>query len=153
MMLAIGFVTPASMAGPKGYGCTLDTQTCLNKMAAKLKTTGWLGIEYENREGPDRMKIVKVVSGSPAEDAGFRVGDVLVSINGAEFADNDEDECATCKAMKGIWKPGANVEYVVRRGDQEVALSPTLASLPPDVMAMMLGMHIVEHARPEAPSK
>lgn len=136
------------MAGTKDYKCSLDTKRCLDKMVAELSTRGWLGIEYENARGPEFMRITRVVPGSPAESAGFAAGDVLVSINGAKFADNTEDECVTCKQMKGAWKPGAKVDYVVRRGGKEIALSATLAPLPSDVMAMMVGMHMLEHARP-----
>ena len=52
------------MAGEKGK-CTMDTQTCLDKYAAKLKHKGWVGIELDKdlavasqrcftRQGPAR---------------------------------------------------------------------------------------------------
>ena len=147
-ILAIVGPIDVSVAGEKDYKCQFDTQTCLDKMVTKMTTRGWLGIEYDNSLGDDHLKITRVVPGSPAESAGFLTDDVLVSIDGARFAENTEDKCVTCEKMKGAWKPGAQIEYVVRRDGEEVLLSATLAPLPSDVLAMMIGMHMLEHARP-----
>lgn len=144
VIIAVLVTASSVAAGPKGYECSLDTQTCLNRMVAKLKKRAWLGIEYDSG-----LRITKVVSGSPASAAGFEVGDALVSINGVKFADNDEDRCVTCEKTKDAWKPGSTVEYVVRRGDGNVRLTPTLAEMPPDIMAMMVGLHMIEHAEVE----
>lgn len=147
IMLAVGIFASASVAGPK-YRCKLETQACLDKMVTELKTRGWLGIEYDDSKGPAALVVTRVVPGSPAEATRFTIGDVLVSVNGAKFADNTEDRCETCEKTKDVWKPGRKVEYVVVRGGKEVKLAATLAPLPADVMAMMVGMHLVEHAQP-----
>jgi predicted metalloprotease with PDZ domain len=144
---------PAARASDKAYKCRDDAQTCLNRMVAKLKTSGWLGIEYDESRGPKAFRITKVVPGSPAESAGFRAGDVLVSVNGAKFADNTEDRCVTCERTKGVFMPGSKMEYVVTRDGTQVKLAATLAPLPSDVMAMMIGMHMIEHAQPVAAGK
>jgi C-terminal processing protease CtpA/Prc len=146
--LLLAATAPAD-AGEPGYKkCSLDTQTCLNQMIAKLKGRGWLGIEYDFDKGSNVPKVIRIVPGSPAEASGFRIGDLLISVNGAKFADNTEDKCATCEATKEIWKPGAKVRYIVRRKGKEIRLAPTLAELPTDVMAQMIGMHMLEHAQP-----
>ena len=152
-LVALAAPFAALGAAGKSYKCSHDTQTCLNLMVAKLKTSGWLGIEYDDSQGTKAFRVTKVVSGSPAESAGFRPGDVLVSVNGTKFADNTEDRCVTCERTKDVWKPGSKIAYVVTRGGSEVRLSATLAALPPDVMAMMIAMHMIEHARPEAAEK
>ena len=143
--LTLGGLCSISVAGPPGKTCSYETQQCLDNMVEKMRGRGWLGIEYENSPGPDYMRLTRVVPGSPAESAGFIAGDILVSLNGAKFADNTEDECVTCSAVKQVWKPGATVEYVVDRDGEKLELPATLATLPSDVMAMMIGMHMFEH--------
>jgi C-terminal processing protease CtpA/Prc len=147
--------TPAAgpLAGPKAYKCPLDAQTCLNKMVAGLKSRGWLGIEYNDAMEADPNRITKVVPGSPAEQAGFKAGDVLVSLDGAKYADITEDRCAPCEFMKKNWVPGRKIRFVVSRGGKEVPLTATLASLPADVLAIQIGMHMLGHAEPPPPSK
>ena len=145
----IGLASSTAPAGPKGYQCSLDTQACLDMMVSKLKKRGWLGIEYDNSQGSDKLKITRVVPQSPASAAGFAVGDILVSINGAKFADNDEDRCVTCEKTKDAWKPGSTVQYVVRRGCEEIRLTPTLAEMRSDLLEMMVGLHMIEHAEVE----
>lgn len=146
--LAVALTLPG-VAGQTTYKkCTESTQSCLDYMAAKLKNRGWLGIEMDHTHGASEMKITRVVPGSPADAVGFAVGDVLVSVNGVKFADNTEDRCMTCEATQEQWKPGAKVDYVLLRRGKEVRLSPTLAPLPSDVMAQMIGMHMLEHVSP-----
>jgi C-terminal processing protease CtpA/Prc len=148
LVVAAALCVPA-LAGNKEYGkCTEDTQTCLNHMAAKLKGRGWLGIEMDDSKGMDAIKVTRVVPGSPAQAAGFKEGDLLVSVNGVKFASNSEEKCATCDAMKDKWTPGTKVTYVVARDGKDVTLDATLAVLPPDVMAQWIGMHMIEHAQP-----
>jgi predicted metalloprotease with PDZ domain len=122
-------------------------------MVAKLKTRGWLGIEYGEDSTPDAGRITKVVSGSPAEAAGFRVGDLLVSLEGLKYADATDEKCGPCEFMKENWTPGRKVHFVVGRGGKEIRLTPTLASLPSDVLQMMVGMHMLEHAGSSHPPK
>ena len=145
----VGFLGPL-WAGDASYKkCPLDTQTCLDQMMAKMKGRAWLGIEWDT----DTMLVQRVVAGSPAEKAGFKVGDTLVSVAGANYSANTQAKCVTCDATKDRWKPGAKISYVVMRKKKTVRLTPTLATLPTDVMAQMIGMHMIEHAEPKAPPK
>jgi C-terminal processing protease CtpA/Prc len=154
VLLVAGGVVRGPAAGEKTYSkCPLDTQTCLNRMVAKLKNRGWLGIEYGEIGTSEALRLLKVVAGSPAESAGFRVGDVLVSLEGAKYADSTEDKCVPCDFMKENWIPGRKVRFVVNRSGKEIRLTPTLAPLPSDVMAVMVGMHMIEHATAPPPSK
>jgi hypothetical protein len=153
LLVAGGVASAGPVAEQKGYKCPLDAQTCLNKMAAKLKSRGWLGIEYGDPLGSDAGRVTKVVAGSPAETAGFKVGDVLLSLEGARYADVTEDKCAPCDFMKQNWTPGRKVRFVVSRGGKEIPLTPTLSALPPDAMAVIVGMHMLDHAEPPPPPK
>ncbi len=165
--LVLALALPAA-AGEKEYGkCKMDTQSCLDAMVAKLKSRGWLGIEMEMvpvkgekaatekgaAEGPMVTRVTRVVPGSPAQAAGFKEKDVLVSVNGAKFADNTEEKCVTCEATKDGWVPGSKVTYVVNRGGVDTTLNATLAALPSDVLAQWVGMHMLEHAKVEDVAK
>jgi len=143
-LFAAGLVSGAH-ASESYKKCPLDTQTCLDQMVSKMKGRGWLGIEYDTETG----LVQRVVPGSPAEKTGFRVGDLLVSVAGAKFASNTEQKCVTCDAVKDKWKPGQRIPYVLKRKGKTLKLAPTLAALPSDIMAQMIGMHMIEHAQPE----
>jgi len=140
------------MAGEKGK-CTMDTQTCLDKYAAKLKHKGWVGIELDKAKAEKGLLVTAVVPGSPAEAAGLEKGDVLLAVNGAKYADNTEDHCATCEAQKGKWSPGSDVQYVVARDGKKMKVDVTLGQVPPDVMAQWLGYHMMDHATVEVAQK
>ena len=132
-------------AGGKGK-CTMDTQTCLDAYAAKLESKGWVGIEMDKSSDKKGLVITRVVPGSPAEAAGLEADDVLLAVNGAKYADNTEDHCATCEATKGGWSPGSDIQYTVARHGKKLKVDVTLGQVPPDVMAQWLGHHMLEHA-------
>lgn len=125
--------------------CSYGTQDCLDHMSAKMKSGGWVGIELEKSD-TGVMTIQRVVPGSPAEQAGFKVGDVLFALNGIEI--NEKNESAL-KSAKKDWKPGQNVNYTLKRGGQSVTANVTLASMPADVLAKFIGEHMIEHASAE----
>ena len=136
-------------AGDHGK-CKYSTQDCLDHMAANMKNSGWVGVEFET-DNPDGYEVSRVIPGSPAEAAGIQAGDVLVALNGVAIKkENDE---ALSKARKE-WKPGQVVAYTVKRDGSERQVSVTLGSWPADALAKMIGTHMLEHARGEvAPSK
>src|SRR5262245_28070417 len=79
--IVLAATVPALFAG--GYAhhkCTETTQDCLDHMAAKMKTSGWVGIELEHNETDGTLTITKVVPGSPAEAAGLQPGDELYAL-------------------------------------------------------------------------
>ena len=139
------------IAGGKSK-CTMDTQSCLDAYAAKLKDKGWVGIEMDKSSDEKGLVLTRVVDGSPAEAAGLQVDDVLLAVNGAKFADNTEDQCVTCEATKGAWSPGSDIQYVVALHDKKVKVDVTLGQVPPDVMAQWLGHHMMSHATVEVAS-
>jgi len=147
VFLVIALAVPA-MAGGKGK-CTMDTQTCLDAYAAKLKDKGWVGIEMDKAKDKKSLVITRVVPGSPAEAAGLEADDILLAVNGAKFADNTEDQCVTCEATKGAWSPGSDIQYIVARNGKKVKVDVTLGQIPPDVMAQWLGHHMMQHATVE----
>jgi S1-C subfamily serine protease len=81
---------------------------------------GWLGIETDKAH-----TVVAVASGSPAEKAGFRKGDVLVALNGVALSDT-----AKAKEAHAHCTAGKTVAYTIQRNGAEQTLTATLAPAP-----------------------
>ena len=99
------------------------------KVAERAKH-GWLGIDTE--KAANGYCITKVHASSPAAEAGFRSGDVLVALNGIAFSDDNKAELKAAKA--NLW-PGSKVEYTVVRAGAQQQLAATLAPVPEAVLA------------------
>jgi len=125
-----------SKAGYKAEKCSQDAQTCLNSFSAK-KDKGYMGVEYEKNEA-GALVIEKVTEGGPAAEAGFLVGDIMVARNGIKMSDHE-----AMKADKASWNAGAKVTFTVLRKDEEKKLAVTLAPMPEEVYARMVGQHMI----------
>jgi predicted metalloprotease with PDZ domain len=135
----MALVATSAFAGEK---CTADAQTCLNYMAKKVDSKGWLGVHYERNEEAGGYTITKVVDGSPAEEAGLQVGDIVVAMNGVSMGEKSE----ALKAEYQNMKPGYDVTYKVVRNGQDVKVKAKLAKMPEDVAMQMVGAHMLSHA-------
>jgi len=133
--LVAALAVPA-LAG-SGEKCTYDTQSCLNHWS-KSKDKGWIGLQYDKAED-GTVTVKSVTANSPGASAGFQVGDVLVAMNGAKMSDK-----AAMKKAKGDWKAGQSVSYTVLRAGAEKQLAVTLAKMPEEVFASMVGGHMLE---------
>ena len=142
-LIAVVALAVPAFAG-EGHTCTAPTQECLNKMAAKLKTKGWVGIEMDKSKKGGAITVTRVVPGSPAEKAGFREGDQLVALNGIEL--NKDMNKEALYAAKKQMKPGKEVTYTVERKGSTVDLAVVLAKVPEDVLAQWVGGHMLDHA-------
>jgi len=152
--LALSFTLAllASVPALAGHGkhCDMNTQDCLNAMAAHLKTTGWIGVELDADEATGVYKVTKVIPDSPAESAGLRAGDVLYAMNGIKLAEENEKEL---KKEKEHLRPGSSVTYTIKRDGYDREVKLTLAPMPTDVMAKWIGAHMMEHAAAEVAAK
>ena len=120
--------------------CTATAEECKQYMT-EAKTRGWVGIEYDSTEDGS-MVVEKVLSGSPAEKAGLKAGDVLVALNGVSLTDANKDKL---KAVKSTMKPGATVTYGVKRAGQSQDFAVKLGTMPDDVYQAMVNEHMKEH--------
>lgn len=145
-ILALVTVVALALASPVVAGeghCKASADECLKKMAAKMQNKAWLGVELEaNDDG--HYTVTRVVSGSPAEQAGFAEGDVLLALNGVKWSKDNKE--AVKKASYEL-RPGATATYVVKRSGEKVTLEATLDRVPREVMARWVGEHMLsDHA-------
>jgi predicted metalloprotease with PDZ domain len=132
------------------HKCTASTQDCLNYMAKNLNNRGWVGIEMDDKGGVGMMVITKVIDGSPAQKAGFKVGDSLIAVNGVSFSEDNEKQL---KDIQYSMTPGADFTYTVSRKGSKVDLDVELGTLPDDVKAQWVGNHMMDHAELQMASK
>ncbi len=139
----------ASLFAGEKEKCTAPPEECAAKIQAKLATHGWLGVETESvTDGA--WGVTAVVAGSPAEAAGFAVGDVMLAVNGVKLGEKNKDKVA---AMKKGMVPGAEAVYVVKRGGEKVKLRATLAKYPDDVVSAIVAKHIKMHHATETQAR
>ena len=117
-----------------GDRCPLDIQTCLNAFA-HMKDRPWLGVEIDTDSAGTR-RVVRVVEGSPAAQAGIQPGDILEKIDGKPMSE--------WFAGRSGWATGTQVACVVERGRHDQKLSLPLRAIPDDVLDRMIGKHMLE---------
>jgi uncharacterized iron-regulated protein len=76
-----------------------------------------LGVSMAVGKGDVARQVIVVQKGSAAEQAGFRVGDILVSMDGAPLADKE-----TYNRLVADKRWGDAAQFVVRRGAETVTL-------------------------------
>jgi membrane-associated protease RseP (regulator of RpoE activity) len=83
-----------------------------------------LGVQIREAEGA--VEVESVVAGSPAEEAGLRKGDRILSVDGEEVKDVED-----VFYRVGGRKEGDVAKVAVRRGGEEMSLPVTLRTLAP----------------------
>ncbi|UCD48236.1 MAG: DegQ family serine endoprotease [Deltaproteobacteria bacterium] len=123
----IGFATPIDLA-----------KAVLGQLKEKGKVTrGWLGV-YIQRLTPDMADALKVpgkkgalvadvTKDGPAEKAGIKSGDVIVSFDGKQVTDEHE-----LPQIVASTKPGNKVDVVVVRDGKSVTIPVTIAEMEPE---------------------
>ena len=114
---------------------------------------GWLGVliqdvtrelaESFGMDHPHGALIAKVLPGSPADTAGFEVGDVIVDFNG-----NDITFSSDLPPMVGNTKTGESVPVKIIRKGKKQTLKVTIAELPEESVIAQNG-----GGRPLAPGE
>lgn len=129
-LVSAAFAGDKSHAAASGADCKTDAA---HATKAKMAAKGWLGIDTEKDEATGAYRVSKVAAGSPAEQAGFRTGDVLVAFNGVSIKDKERIKAA--KASIGV---GSQVTYTVARAGAEQKLTAKLAKVPEQVLAQWM---------------
>ena len=116
----IGFAIPVSLA----------RQVMEQIIATGRVSRGWLGVSardvvHETTGAAAGAALVAVQRGSPADRAGLRPGDTVVSINGKEISDTAAriDETAALS-------PGTQAQFKILRGREAVSLAVELGRRP-----------------------
>jgi serine protease DegQ len=123
--LGIGFAIPASTA-----------RQVLDQILSHGEVTrGWIGVGVQDmtRELSESFKlpeirgalITEVYRGTPAEKAGMRLGDILVSVEGRRVTDS-----ATMLNLVAELNPGKQASFKVVRSQQETELKVTIGRRP-----------------------
>lgn len=142
-------LTTAGFAGDK-QACTAAPGDCVQKLSAKYRAHGWLGIETD-KGAHDLYTVKAVTAGSPAAAAGFQAGDVLLALNGVELSEANKE---AIKTMKKSLAPGSQVTYSVRRQGAKKSLNATLGEVPHAVLAQWIGEHMLDqHATTRVAAK
>lgn len=138
-VLALSLAAPV-MAG-SGEKCTASTQECLDYMAKNYSHKGWIGVEIDQADGGLTLKAV--VPDSPAEQAGLVAGDVLLAVNGVTYAEENHEKLGE---IQKSMIPGAEFTFTVKHEGKEKDVAVVLGEMPEDVLAKMIGGHMMEHA-------
>jgi C-terminal processing protease CtpA/Prc len=113
-------------------------------MREAYQSKGWIGIEAEKTED-GALKVSGVLPNSPAERAGIKAGDLLVSVNGVSY--NKENEAKLKEMKKTSLKIGSTADYGIKRGDETLTVQVTLERIPEAVLAEMIDKHAKEEHR------
>jgi C-terminal processing protease CtpA/Prc len=89
-----------------------------------------VGISTPEAKSGERYKVIMVGKESPAEAAGFKIGDELVSIDGTPYTDKE-----TVNRLMSEKRWGDAVVYKVMRDGQEQTLTAHLRRQPPKAKA------------------
>jgi S1-C subfamily serine protease len=116
----------AGLASAGGDKCAKEAKAHATEQAKH----GWLGLDVD--KSASGYVVTGVAAGSPASQAGFQKGDVLVAFNGIALTDANKD--ALKKAKAGI-TVGSRVTYTVSRDGAQRQIAAKMAEVPPEVLA------------------
>jgi hypothetical protein len=123
-----GFEPPAPEKIEAKGGDDIQTMGPLIKMLAALSgikpnfdvvPRGFVGIEFDEADG--KVVVKKVLSGSPAEKAGFKAGDVIEAVKAMNVASGKDLAAALAKA--GV---GTKLQFTIKRGAKTEEVSVEL---------------------------
>ena len=126
---------------PKRERCNQTTRECLDYMSRKMRASGWVGVELEF-DGK-KFTVQKVIVGSPAKEAGLKVGDILLAIDGVparEVADR-----MVSRRNRPKWKPGQLIKYKIEREGRGRTIEIEMTRMPAHVLARYIGQHLIEY--------
>ena len=116
-------------AGPKQFEDTgkevkkawmgADTQVLTKDIREKLDLSGTTGV-----------RITRIYSNSPAEKAGLKTGDFIVSIDGTEIPVESQDDSEVFPSMIRQYKIGSTAELEVVRGKDRIKMKIAFAGSP-----------------------
>jgi len=130
--------------GFQGIGFAVPSNIAVHIMDMLLTTgkvtRGWLGVSIQNVSQqianamqlpePTGALVGDVVSDSPAEKAGLKAGDVILSLNGDKIKDASE-----LRNQIASTSPGTKVTFGVLRAGKNIDVTVTLGEMPAEMAA------------------
>lgn len=118
-MAACSHPAPAPAPAPAPVPTTIPEPVSLTAPAAP-RAPSWIGVRFD--QGTTR--VIRVVPGGPAEQAGVKIGDQIAAVDGhTVFID--------VEAVETIRRhPPGKTAFVVKRGGADVALTIAIAEMP-----------------------
>ncbi len=109
-----------------------------NQLKSKGRVSrGWLGVYIQDvtrelaesfgMDKPEGALVSQVIEGSPAEKAGFKVGDIVLKFNGKTLINS-----SALPPMVGVTPVGKEIPVVVLRDGEQIEISTVIAELPSD---------------------
>ena len=145
-IIGINVAILTSSRGYEGIGFAIPVNKAKRVINALVEgkpvVYGWLGIqiqditddvaEYYHFTDRDGVLVYQVVPGSPAQDAGLQIGDVIKTLNGERIHHAREiiDRVSTTKA-------GEQVRLELLREGKPMAVQVTIGKRPADVVASL----------------
>lgn len=138
----MGFVTAHAVASAgDGEPRTWTKRIVLNKASSSFEdpNRGWLGVAVSSvpeslaaqlGEAEGGAVISNIVKDSPADRAGLRVHDIIISVNGTAIRGDEENTVLQTANLIGVHKPGETIDIVVIREGQEQTIRAVLGSRP-----------------------
>jgi len=113
-----------------GIGLSIPSDLATRVMKQLIDTgkvaRGYLGISF--RGTPDGVKIMAVLSGSPGDKGGLRVGDVILALDGKDLADGQDFRFRVAGMA-----PGSKHTFTVLRKGKKRTFPVTLGEQPEDM--------------------
>jgi predicted metalloprotease with PDZ domain len=143
VMVLLLSAAPAALADEPAeaepdYTCSHPLNSCLDWMAKHYGSRGWAGMQLDV-EGMT-YTVTGVHEGSPAQKGGIKAGDILVAVNGVDYAEENEEKLL---AIQQTMKPGVQFTYTVKRRGKRRNVECVLVEMPVDVVAQQVGMHLI----------
>jgi serine protease DegQ len=139
-LLGINTAIYSRSGGSLGIGFAIPVSTAKQVMESIISsgavTRGWIGVEPQDMtpeiaesfglQAKEGALIAAIVQGGPADKAGLKPGDILVSVDGQSIADTT----ALLNAIAQL-KPGGEVKMKVVRKGKPAELSVLIGKRPP----------------------
>lgn len=135
-------VVPLWAGEEESKRCPEAADDCAKMMKEQFKERGWVGINMDYDKERQVTVISNVVANSPAERAGFKVGDVLTGLNGVAYTEENEKSLKTEYAS---FKPGTSATFEVEREGKTMNIVVELEQIPQAILAQWIGQHILEY--------
>jgi ketosteroid isomerase-like protein len=141
-------VNPWTMAEQPGmssearreYEQLLNARHTLNEMARGLRQRTYIGLDGDWDDAAGGFRVSEFAEGTSAEEAGVRIGDLLIKVNGIPLADQE-----AFRADAANRRPGREAEITVLRDGTEHTMTLTLMAATEKMIAEELGKFLLEN--------